>query len=250
MTTQLQDRPPAAGIDRADLILTAFDGQGRLTLAQVTRRTGVPRSSAHRMLERLVQLRWVRRDGQHYQLGLRLFELGTLAVQQDRLSNVALPYLRELRRLTGHIVHLAVLDGADVVYLDKLDGKFGADVDTRVGGRRPALPTSVGKVLLANATRLSADGLPANPATLPAGPSQIHREFAAIRLHGVAFDRGVAAPDIGCIGAPIGSKGDVVAAISLCGPLGDIAMDSRTADLVKLVGAQIYRKLGRHQVAI
>ena len=67
---------PSAVIDRISLVLDAFEGPGRLTLAQIVRRTGLPRSSAHRMLERLVQLRWLRRSGRDYELGMRLVELG------------------------------------------------------------------------------------------------------------------------------------------------------------------------------
>ena len=80
---------PSAVIDRVSLVLDAFDGPGRLTLAQVVRRTGLPRSSAHRMLDRLVQLRWLRRNGRDYELGMRLVELGSLAVHQDRLHKAA-----------------------------------------------------------------------------------------------------------------------------------------------------------------
>ena len=80
---------PSAVIDRISLVLDAFEGPGRLTLAQIVRRTGLPRSSAHRMLERLVQLRWLRRSGRDYELGMRLVELGSLAVHQDRLVRAA-----------------------------------------------------------------------------------------------------------------------------------------------------------------
>ena len=149
MTTTLSPTP-TAGLDRAALLLDAFDGPGRLTLAQIVRRTGLPRSSAHRMLERLVQLRWLRREGRDYELGMRLFELGSLAVHQDRLHRAALPFLHELHRLTGHAVHLAVLEGIDVVYLEKSAGRFGVGLPSRVGGRQPAHCTSVGKVLLAH----------------------------------------------------------------------------------------------------
>src|SRR6201991_388293 len=121
---------PTAVIDRISLVLDAFDGPGRLTLAQIVRRTGLPRSSAHRMLERLVQLRWLRRQGRDYELGMRLVELGSLAVHQDRLVRAAKPLLGELHRATGLVVHLAVLDGADVVYLEK------------VGSRPTALPSA------------------------------------------------------------------------------------------------------------
>ena len=108
---------PSAVIDRVSLVLEAFDGPGRLTLAQLVRRTGLPRSSAHRMLERLVALRWLRRSGRDYELGMRLVELGSLAVHQDRLHRAASPLLHELHRATGLMVHLAVLDGPDVVDL-------------------------------------------------------------------------------------------------------------------------------------
>ncbi len=128
---------PSAVIDRISLVLDAFDGPGRLTLAQIVRRTGLPRSSAHRMLDRLVQLRWLRRSGRDYELGMRLVELGSLAVHQDRLVRAAAPLLGELHRATGLVVHLAVLDGPDVVYLEKIGDPTNAGLP-RVGGRQPA----------------------------------------------------------------------------------------------------------------
>lgn len=134
---------PTAVIDRISLVLDAFDGPGRLTLAQIVRRTGLPRSSAHRMLERLVQLRWLRRSGRDYELGMRLVELGSLAVHQDRLVRAATPLLAELHRATGLVVHLAVLDGSDVVYLDKVgDRMIGAIPPGSEAVNRPTAPPS------------------------------------------------------------------------------------------------------------
>ena len=89
----IEPATPTAVIDRISLVLDAFEGPGRLTLAQIVRRTGLPRSSAHRMLDRLVQLRWLRRSGRDYELGMRLVELGSLAVHQDRLVRAAAPLL-------------------------------------------------------------------------------------------------------------------------------------------------------------
>src|SRR6516162_6349239 len=128
---------PTAVIDRISLVLDAFDGPGRLTLAQIVRRTGLPRSSAHRMLERLVQLRWLRRSGRDYELGMRLVELGSLAVHQDRLVRAAGPLLGELHRATGLVVHLAVLDGSDVVYLDKVGDRTTAELRPGSGAASP-----------------------------------------------------------------------------------------------------------------
>lgn len=149
MPTPAAPATPSAVIDRVGLVLDAFDETGRLTLAQIVRRTGLPRSSAHRILERLVDLRWLRRDGREYALGLRLMELGSLAVHQDGLCAAARPHLHELHRATGLVVHLAVLDGTDVVYLDKLGGRLDSAVPTRIGGRRPAPHAALGKALLA-----------------------------------------------------------------------------------------------------
>src|SRR5271155_2554167 len=145
----VESATPSAVIDRISLVLDAFDGPGRLTLAQLVRRTGLPRSSAHRMLERLVQLRWLRRSGRDYELGMRLVELGSLAVHQDRLVRAARPLLGELHRATGLVVHLAVLDRPDVVYLDKVGDRMMSAIPTRVGGRQPAHCTAVGKAMLA-----------------------------------------------------------------------------------------------------
>src|ERR1700738_1638735 len=149
MTVAVETTTPSAVIDRVSLVLDAFDGPGRLTLAQVVRRTGLPRSSAHRMLDRLVQLRWLRRSGRDYELGMRLVELGSLAVHQDRLVRAAAPLLGELHRATGLVVHLAVLDGSDVVYLEKVGDRLIGAIPSRVGGRQPAHCTAVGKAILA-----------------------------------------------------------------------------------------------------
>jgi len=149
MSAPVESTTPTAVIDRISLILDAFDGPGHLTLAQIVRRTRLPRSSAHRMLERMVQLRWLRRSGRDYELGMRLVELGSLAVRQDRLVRAAGPLLGELHRATGLVVHLAVLDGADVVYLEKVGDQR---IPTRVGARQPAHCTAVGKAILAGSS--------------------------------------------------------------------------------------------------
>src|ERR1700728_3521681 len=149
MSAIAEPATPTAVIDRISLVLDAFDGPGRLTLAQIVRRTGLPRSSAHRMLDRLVQLRWLRRSGRDYELGMRLVELGSLAVHQDRLVRAAGPLLGELHRATGLVVHLAILDGADVMYLEEVGDRWIATIPSRVGGRQPAHCTAVGKAILA-----------------------------------------------------------------------------------------------------
>ncbi|MCA2210936.1 MULTISPECIES: IclR family transcriptional regulator [Nocardia] len=255
MVIQAEATTPSAILDRASLLLDAFDGPGRLTLAQIVRRTGLPRSSAHRMLERLVQLRWLRREGRDYELGIRLMELGSLAVHQDRLHRAAMPFLHELHRATGFVVHLAVLDGADVVYLDKIGGDLAAAVPTRVGGRRPAHCTAVGKAILASADeRRLAEILTAQGSRTRYSinsRAQLDAELAKVRAHGVAVEREESLPGFGCIAAPIGDLGQAaVAAVSVCGPVDRMLFDHRLSAPVRTTALNIWRHVDDGRVRV
>ncbi|MGH3724643.1 MAG: IclR family transcriptional regulator [Mycobacterium sp.] len=244
-TTITEAATPSAVIDRVSLLLDAFDGPGRLTLAQLVRRTGLPRSSVHRMLERLVHLRWLRRDGRDYELGTRLVELGSLAVHQDRLHAAALPMLHELHRATGLVVHLAILDGTDVVYLEKIGAGMGAAVSTRVGGRQPAHCTASGKAILAYRGE-TLDGFTALARKTRysiGSAAQLRPELDKVRGHGVAFDREELQQGVGCVAAPIGSIGDAVAAVSVCGPMPRMTFDQRLVAPVRMTAMGIWRNV-------
>jgi DNA-binding IclR family transcriptional regulator len=233
---------PSAVIDRVSLVLDAFDGPGRLTLAQIVRRTGLPRSSAHRMLERLVKLRWLRRSGRDYELGMRLVELGSLAVHQDRLHRAAIPLLHDLHRATGLVVHLAVLDGSDVVYLEKIGDRMMAAIPTRVGGRAPAHCAAVGKAMLAYDGEADVVDLGTRKTRYSIStPAQLRAELANVRARGVAFDREESVPGFGCVAAPIGAPGQAVAAVSVCGPMNRMTFDQRLAAPVRMTAMGIWR---------
>ncbi|MGA8546491.1 MAG: IclR family transcriptional regulator [Mycobacterium sp.] len=235
---------PSAVIDRIALVLDAFDGPGRLTLAQIVRRTGLPRSSAHRMLERLVQLRWLRRSGRDYELGMRLVELGSLAVHQDRLVRAATPLLGELHRATGLVVHLAVLDGSDVVYLEKVGDRTIGALPSRVGGRQPAHCTAVGKAILAYYDEDAEVDLQVRKTKYSIFTSaQLAVELAKVRAHGVAFEREESLLGFGCVAAPIGSPGEAVAAVSVCGQMNRMMFDQRLAAPVRMTAMGIWRNV-------
>jgi DNA-binding IclR family transcriptional regulator len=242
MTTVVET--PSAVIDRVSLVLDAFEGPGRLTLAQIVRRTGLPRSSAHRMLERLVQLRWLRRSGRDYELGMRLVELGSLAVHQNRLHNAAVPLLHDLHRATGLVVHLAVLDGQDVVYLEKIGDRMAAAIPSRVGARHPAHCSAVGKAMLAYADGLdheTVDFTSRRTKYSISSARHLRAELAKVRAHGVAFDREEALAGFGCVAAPIGGEGDTVAAVSICGPMNRMMFDQGHVAPVRMTAMGIWR---------
>ena len=232
---------PSAVIDRISLVLDAFDGPGRLTLAQIVRRTGLPRSSAHRMLDRLVQLRFLRRDGRDYELGMRLVELGSLAVHQDRIHRAAMPLLHDLHRATGLVVHLAMLDGPDVVYLEKIGDRMIAAIPTRVGGRQPAHCTAVGKAILAYNDSDDVDLLARKTRYSIGTSAQLAAEMAKVRAHGVAVEREESLPGFGCVAAPIGPSGKAVAAVSVCGPMSRMSFDQRLTAPVRMTAMGIWR---------
>jgi DNA-binding IclR family transcriptional regulator len=234
---------PSAVIDRISLVLDAFEGPGRLTLAQIVRRTGLPRSSAHRMLERLVQLRWLRRNGRDYELGMRLVELGSLAVHQDRLVRAARPLLGELHRATGLVVHLGVLDGSDVVYLDKVGDRVVGALPTRVGGRQPAHCSALGKAMLAYSDEGEVDLQVRKTKYSISTSSQLVIELAKVRAHGVAFEREESLLGFGCVAAPIGSPGEAVAAVSVCGPMSRMKFDQRLTAPVRMTAMGIWRNV-------
>ena len=239
MSAPVESSTPTAVIDRIALVLDAFDGPGRLTLAQLVRRTGLPRSSAHRMLERLVQLRWLRRNGRDYELGMRLVELGSLAVHQDPLVRAAAPLLGELHRATGLVVHLAVLDGPDVVYLEKIGDER---VPTRVGGRQPAHCTAVGKAILAYRDEDAEVDLQVRKTKYSvSGSAQLAAELARVRSRGVAFEREESLLGFGCVAAPIGDPGAAVAAVSVCGPMNRMMFDQRLTAPVRMTAMGIWR---------
>ncbi|MGW0002838.1 IclR family transcriptional regulator [Nocardia grenadensis] len=215
------DFSPAV-IDRVATLLDEFRGGAELTLSELSGRTGLPRSSTHRMLSRLVELGWVGRRGRVYGLSRGMFEWGALAQQHDRLHRAAHPILHELHATTGLIVHLAVLEGNDVRYLDKV-GYGRLALPSRVGGRQPASRTALGKVLIAHAGvgRAAAYATAAAPASW--GTAALPRqEIARIRQQRVAYEREECVAGIACVAAPIGNSRTCVGAVSVTGPVGSV----------------------------
>ncbi|MGO4750288.1 IclR family transcriptional regulator, partial [Streptomyces sp. 2MCAF27] len=149
MTTAPNHTAPIAMIDRVASLLQVFDGRHRLTLAEISRHADLPRSSTHRILQRLVDLGWVEREGYKYSLGIRMFELGAQVVRRDRIHQASLPFMHALHRSTGLTVHLSTLASSDVLHLERI-GDWPQNGDSwRLGARQPAVHSAAGRVLLA-----------------------------------------------------------------------------------------------------
>jgi DNA-binding IclR family transcriptional regulator len=239
---------PSSMVDRVVQILGVFERSGgMLTLGQISSRSGLPRSSVHRILQQLVSARWLHRRDNEYTLGLRMFEIGSLVVHRSRISDVARPFMQELCAATGHVVHLAVLDEHDVVYLEKVGGAYANMLPSRVGGRLPAHCTGVGKVLLAYSPRAVVDryleaGLCRRTRSSISTEEALEAAMVKIRNSGYSTEIGESAPDVACVAAPILDLDSAVAAVSVCGPQQRIHVDELKYR-VMWTAAEISRRL-------
>lgn len=215
---------PPSMVERMTLILDAFDGRStRLTLEDVARRTHLPRSTAHRILDQLVRLSWLEHTPFGYRLGQRALGLGGRDGGFEEIRVAAAPLLHGLQIRTGMVVHLAVLDGADVYYLDKVGGRFAAAVPSRVGGRAPAHSTALGKAMLAWLAPEQVDvqvgqGIGRLTSRTIGDLGTLHQELNRIRQRrGLAFERGECFAEISCVAAAIRGPEGPLASISLVG---------------------------------
>ncbi|MEV0323789.1 IclR family transcriptional regulator [Streptomyces sp. NPDC050658] len=215
--------PPLSLLEKAAKVLSAFQGsRPRLTLTEIVQRAGLPRSSAHRILDQLVQLGWLEREGRDYRLGMRMLELGALASHHNRLRRAALPHLHTLHESTGHLVHLTVLDGTEVVYLERIGRADDSGVPSRVGGRQPAYCTASGKAILAFSDaglveEVIGQGLRPRTQRTVTRPEFFRSELRTARERGVAFDYEEAYRGVFCVAAPLRGAGRAIAAVSVCG---------------------------------
>lgn len=235
---------------RIAAVLTAFrPGDDTLGVSEIARRTGIPKSSAHRLAGHLTAEGLLDQDGRGgLRLALRLFEIGQLAVQQRGLVDAARPHLADLREATRNTAHLAVLEGDEVVYLDILRGPDAPSLPSRVGGRFPAHATSVGKAVLAFSPQSVVDGvircgLPRVSSRTVTAPGLLRRQLATIAEEGIAYDREESGVGVVCAGAPLlGSDGLAVGALSLSGWTSRMRVD-RVAPAVRTAALALSRML-------
>ncbi|QQR99660.1 MAG: IclR family transcriptional regulator [Austwickia sp.] len=200
-----------------------YRAEQALPLAELARRAGLPKTSTHRLAEELCRHALLERADGGYRLGMRLFELGAGVPPQRALREAALPLMADLREATRCTVHLAVLDGIEVVYVQILNSPGSTRLPSRLGGRLPAHATGVGKVILAYSpaevvtARIDAGLTRLTPRTI-CTPGTLSRELETIRANGVAYDREESTVGIHCVAAPVFDAQDrVVAALSVTG---------------------------------
>jgi DNA-binding IclR family transcriptional regulator len=235
------------GLDRAAAILGAFDPAHReLTLAALVARCGLPRSTTHRTADRMLRLGWLDKPKDKYRIGNRLFEISGLAPIRHELRESVLPFLQDLYNATRTTVQLGVLDGSQVLVVEKITGHRPMPMLSQVGGTIPAHCSGLGRAILAYSDPGTVDAVLAaglvarTPRTLTT-PVAILRELAAIPDRGWAVDREEGNIGVSCVAAAIfGPLGDVVAALSVTGPTSLVRPD-RIGPAVRLAAAAASR---------
>lgn len=251
----MADEHPAPDLDtvlgKAVTILRAYTPDDQvLSLAELTRRTGLHKATVHRLARDLVGARLLDRVGTGYRLSGGLFELGMRASVERSLLEVAMPFLQDLYERTHETVHLGMREGSEVVYVAKIGGHRQAKSPSRTGGRMPLHCTAIGKALLAHADPLLQREIllapleRRTPHTVVA-PGLLRRQLERVVETGVALEREESAPGINCVAAPVfGPADELLAAISITGPTSRFRADAH-AGTVRAAAAALTATLVR-----
>lgn len=197
----------------------------RLTLSQIGRRTELPLTTAHRLVNDLAAWGALERDDEgRYRIGLRLWEVAALAPRGLGLREHAMPFLEDLYEATRQNIQLAVLDGTEALYLERLSARGAVGVISRVGGRLPLHATGVGLALLAHADSTFQERVLAAPLTrftphTVTAPGELRRVLAEVRRTGHAIsDRFLELTALSVAAPVFGSGDELVAALSVVVP--------------------------------
>ncbi len=211
-------------VDRALEVLLCFTSQTpELTMSQISERIGINKSTVHRLLSTLEGKRFVERDPSTglYRPGLRLLQMASLAMEQNSLRRLAEPFLQDLCHRYRENVNLALLDGADVIYVDVIVGSQRVKLAAVPGQRLPAFCTASGKAILAF---LSQDqikhvlerGMPGHTQTTITSPEEFLEDIRQVRKRGFAISEQEFEDGINAVAVPICNQ--PIASISIAGP--------------------------------
>lgn len=222
----MTDIPKASAVERALLVLEALDSSRRgLNISELSRRVQIPKSSTHVIVLTLERLGYVQKnpDSLHYRLGLRAYALGQSMTKSLSISEVALPHMRVLVDDLRLSAHLAVPDGDQGVYIQKVEAPGLLKIDTYVGRRMDLHCTAVGKVILAFGPPELLERVLLKPVYIRhtkntiTTPKLLQREVARVRKFGFAVDDEEEELAVRCVAVPAFRAGRFAAGLSVTG---------------------------------
>jgi DNA-binding IclR family transcriptional regulator len=224
-------------------VLEAFSSTDpELSVVDIARRTGLPRTTVHRIVDSLRGVGFLEQDAsrERYRLGLKLFELGGNALMNLPLYREAPPFVDTLAKLTAEDVHLCIFDGSQMVFVNRRNQMAHLHNTAILMEASPCHSTGVGKAALAFQSeavieRVIRAGLPRFTPNTIVDPIQLRSELATIRARGYSTDDCEHEPDRRCVAAPLrNSAGRVFAAISATGPSRRVTPE-REPELARIV---------------
>jgi DNA-binding IclR family transcriptional regulator len=217
---------PNSVLGKVALILQAFSvDDDELTLSHLSRRTGVPKASVHRLAQELLELGFLERAGASYRLGMRLFEIGARVPRTRALRESLLPFMHALHSATRQTILLTVLQGAEIVFVERVNSYGQAPSLSKLGGHVPLHCSATGKVFMAfgppelfeTAVRGGLTRLTPNSA---ASPVRLRAQIDRVRADGHAVEYEEVMQGFSSIAVPLyESSGRLIAGLSVTGTL-------------------------------
>jgi IclR family transcriptional regulator, pca regulon regulatory protein len=251
-------------LERGLAILACYTSeQPILGIADLADELSMSRSTTHRYVITLVALGYLEQcSSRKYRLGLRVADLGMSALNATGLRKQSRPHLEDLRRRSSYTASLAVLDGPEILYVDRARsfrrGQNKIDLELGIGSRLPAYCTSMGKLLIASLPDHEQKSLLASIKPAKHGPNTItskkrlSKEFEDVRKDGISINNQELAAGLHSIAAPVrGDSGQVCAAVNLAAHVSMISLKDLVdlAPLLRIAADQISAGLGGHQDA-
>ena len=237
-------KPALQSVSIALSVLEALAAAPELSLSELARRVGVAKSTAHRTCAVLTTAGMLTRtEAGKYRLGLRLIEYGHLATARSPVGEHALPLLVELRTQLGETVQIGVPAGADVVYVERVEGQRALRYSSDNTRRGPVHRSSAGKVLAAFVPGVMEErikaGLPPSTGYTIVVPDLFRQELEKIRQRGYARSVDETEIGMGSVAVPVrnGPDGPVVAAISMVGASMRVTGDTEASNVATLMSA-------------
>ena len=255
MITKVEKESPATAVERALGILEAVAQRtGGMTNADLSRRLVIPKSSASYILRALEKHGYLRRtDDGKYRLGLKVVNLSRNALAGIDVRELALPIMRDLMHRSQLTVHLAILDGDEAVYIEKVDSPGFIKMDTWVGKRMEIHTTGVGKSLVAFEPEEKVHRIVQGRGLRKVTPKSITtmqrfmKELEHVRQVGYGIDDEENSLGVRCLGAPIFNEDNrVEAAIGVSATLSQVPREAvaRYAEMVKEAARKVSSQLG------
>jgi len=244
-------------VERALQILSCFnDEHPERGVSEIASAVGLHKATTHRIVTTLLNYGYLERaaDGQKYQLGLALIDLGQKVIRRMDLRREAYPFMEQLVQQWDETCDLSLFDNGNVFYIEVLEGNHALRIAAAVGMRLPAHCTASGKLFLAHQSPQELDAYLEQPLIAYTdktitSPDELRRHLASVRQQGYGLDDEEYEAEIRAVSAPIcNQQGHVIAAMSIPGPISRMTVERipKIAESLKEATRAISQRMGCH----